>query len=144
MLIAKEDKFIGLVSAPLRLKSCMLIIRRSPARGWYEVESGSCFSTEHTSSFFHFRPYSKGPILVVDPKDLKDNFIIQNIADDMVEMVPLDVVVVGNPSKGKGDLTLQQTNEDQDGFQRAFKFYDGGAAAIWPNGTLFYAQYLSV
>lgn len=115
---------------------------KSPGPGWYQVDTGSSFSTKHASSFFHFRPYSKGPVRVVSTNDLKDNFIIQEIADDMMEMVPLDVV--GNSSRGKGDLAIQHTNEAQDGFQRAFLFYDGEVAATWPENTTFYAQYLTV
>ena len=67
---------------------------------------------------------------------------MQEIVDDMREMVPLDVV--GNSSRGKGDLAIHHTNEAQDGLQRAFLFYDREVAATWPGNTTFYAQYLSV
>lgn len=81
-----------------------------------------------------------------DIKYFNHKYIIQWARDDIADIEPLDLDLEGGSTDGATEeaakLAIWQTNEDQDGFQRAFVFGDGPGPFTWANTTTFYPAYL--
>lgn len=111
-----------------------------PSVGFYRA-SELCTADDPTPSFFHLALRSESPHRVTDLEYLKSKYLVQWARDDVADLQPLDLDLVEGSPEEAAELGLYKTNEDQDGFQRAFTF-DTGPALHWVGTTPFYATYL--
>ena len=112
---------------------------RSPSLGYY-IANKLLFTENNTPSFFHNPPQKEGYNRVPNTEYLLHKYIIQWARDDRVDVQHLDMV--GGSLEGVAELGIYKTNEDQDGFQRAFTFGPWEPTGRWP-GTPFYKTYIS-
>ncbi|KAG4427118.1 hypothetical protein IFR05_017399, partial [Cadophora sp. M221] len=112
----------------------------SPSPGYY-IANKLLFTENNTPSFFHNPPQEKGYNRVPNTEYLLPKYIIQWARDDRVDVQALDLA--GGSPEGVAELGILKTNEDQDGFQRAFTFSPWEACGKWPGTTPFYSTYVS-
>ncbi|KAL2285909.1 hypothetical protein FJTKL_07402 [Diaporthe vaccinii] len=108
-----------LVSQP-GLRTIVVKGEKYSSRRGYHVLADDALPEMPTPSFLHLSPDDAAFEHISTTKDLNQKYLLQFARDEDITTESLETV--HNRPGGDGAIGIYQTNEDQDGFQRAFGF----------------------